>query len=35
MIVNGFCRDVFKEAADGVRRRGAEAARVSLEGSVG
>ena len=27
MIVSGFCKQVFKRAADGVRRRGAEAAR--------
>ena len=27
MIVNGFCKEVFKRTADGVRRRSAEAAR--------
>ena len=27
MIVNGFCKEVFQRAADGVRGRGAEAAR--------
>ncbi|MCK7576398.1 MAG: hypothetical protein MZV65_11225 [Chromatiales bacterium] len=26
MIVNGFCKEVFKRAADGVRGRGPEAA---------
>ena len=25
MIVNGFCKEVFREPADGVRGRGAEA----------
>ena len=35
LIVNGFCKRGVQGAADGVRGRGAEAAGVSLEGSVG
>jgi len=35
MIVNGFCREVFRELPMGVRGRSAEIARSLLEGSVG
>jgi Fe-S cluster assembly protein SufB len=33
MIVNGFCKEVFNELPDGVRRRGAEAAQHQPRGA--